>query len=51
MKAFIANLQLGAVYEEQLQNLEKNFCVICILYKKYEKEFFNVFRPSGSIQG
>jgi hypothetical protein len=44
LKAFIANLKLGAAYEEQLLQLERKFCVICILYRKYEKEFFQVFR-------
>ena len=44
LKAFIANLKLAAAYEEQLLQLERKFCVICILYRKYEKEFLQVFR-------
>jgi hypothetical protein len=47
LKAFIANLQLGARYEEQLQNLEKKFCVVCFLFRKYEKEFSRLFKLAG----
>lgn len=51
LKAFIADLKLGQTQEDHLLQLERKFCVICILYKKYEKEFLNAFRTSDLQSG
>lgn len=50
LRSFISNLKLGPKQEEHLLQLERKFCVICILYKKYEKEFFNLFHITGGMQ-
>lgn len=51
LKTFISNLKLGEAQDEHLVQLERKFCVICILYRKYEKEFFNLFRTTDVLSG
>jgi hypothetical protein len=50
LKAFLAMVQLGPVYEDQLKLLEKKFVVISILFQKYEKVFDQLLQASPNQQ-